>query len=698
MIKKLGQFLLLILLSVLAFAESIEIVSVNEKTALVKSGSVYHRLSVQQSDSGTVVVDTLFYYQPPVSNDKYSDYLGNFQSAGDTCINWFTLLAPGKVTKLMMQNSSAGTANWFLWAPALEKGVYKFPDEAGVEQLLPQPAAYPCLELPMARQSMDSLLWNTFDLALEEGMSVITLDSSQLDFWVGYRLDDAGNPKIWQDGVFHNSWIDGSCRSFTTLHSRDTGKWYWNVLQGTENWVAHMMQVEVVYESIPPIIADLPDLCDTFAKSRTIWAEVVELEGDSFNVFLTKKVGSNGFPDTLAMSYDEDNYFWANMDYNPGDTLYYYVWAQDADGMVQSSARKSFVCVEPPQEQNILLIDNSPLKTGERYVEALTRRGIDYFYWNVSAHKGIDTTVIFYPDFLTLIVLDGEEMILPVTDVGEQDIYCIAGFLNSGGNLLVVDMDYLYRWGYIGSGRFDEGEFAYDYLGIEDFVGDPDEDFSIEGGDADTIMLSIAGNPVTSAFAADSIAFGPIHYQIGDSVIENWADFIDPSKMAVGILQGQYSKNGMGVCLAGEYFRTASFFVPIELAADTAEFYSLLDSTLAWLNENTTRLDTTLSKLDERPIVSVNTSFRMFDNYPNPFNPTTTLSFELYNPETVSLKIYNLLGEEVAEILNTAMEPGAYSLNWTARNGDGKPLPSGIYIYRLAAGSQTASGKMILLR
>ncbi|MBN2601580.1 MAG: hypothetical protein JXR87_06280, partial [Candidatus Marinimicrobia bacterium] len=596
MLKKLGLYIFLNVISIVTLAESIELLSINKNTALLRTGSVYHRLSVQQSDSDTVVVDTLFYFQPPSSNADYSDYLGNYQGAGDTCINWFTLLAPGKITKLMMQNSSTGYANWLLWAPAIENDNYLFPGEPGSTQLIPSTAKpHYCPKLNMSQQLMDSLLWNTYDLTLANGVSPIVLSAMQLDFWVGYRLDASGDPKIWQDGSYHYSWTDGSCRSFTTLHSESVGKWYRNIQPGTDNWVAHMMQVEVVYETIPPIISDLPDLCDTFSESRTIWTEVVELEGDPFDVFLTMNIGVDGVPDTLTMDYDSDNFFWADIYYNPGDTLYYYVWAQDSTGMIQSSNRKSFVCVLPPQETNILFIDNSTLKTGNKYLEALNRRGFDYFYWNISDHNGIDTTVIYYPDFLTLIVLDGDEMILPVTSVDEQDIYRIAGFLNSGGNLLLVDMDYLYRWEYLGSGRFELGEFAYDYLGIEDYIADPDEDYTVEGGDADTLMLSVAGNPLTSDFSADSVAYGPIRYQIGDSVIENWSDFIEPSKTADGILKGQYSNQGMAVCLESEYFRTASFFVPIELAQDTADFYSLLDSTLTWLNENTTRLDTTFS-------------------------------------------------------------------------------------------------------
>ncbi|HDP68940.1 MAG TPA: T9SS type A sorting domain-containing protein [Candidatus Marinimicrobia bacterium] len=693
--KKLVVLLCLGWISANTLAKNIELIAYDKHTVLVRTAAVYHRLSVQQTASGSIVVDTLYYFQPPRSNADYSDFLGNHQGAGDTCINRFTLLAPGKITKLMMQNMSGGTANWFLWAPAVKDNRYQFPNESGMVQLLAQPADWPCLKLNMAQQTMDSLLWNTYDLAVEN--SIVELDSSQLDFWVGYRLDNNGDPKIYQDGVYHYQWSEGSCRSFTTINN--SGDWFGIFQPGTDNWVAHMMQVEVVYEKIPPIISKLPDLCDTFAASRTIWAEVVEIEGDNFEVNLTSKIGLNGQPEIQEMNFDTLNYFWANLEYNPGDTVYYYVRAEDSTGMAQCSQWKSFVCVPPPLETHILLIDNSGIQTGDRYIDALNRLGLDFFYWNLDEHKGIDTTVIFYPDFLTLLVLDGDDMILPVTDIEHQDIYNIAGFLNSGGNLLLVDMDYFYRWDLIGEGNFESGDFAYDFLGIEDYESDPDDDYNPDnGGIADTLLLSVAKNPVTSAFSVDSLAYGPLRYQIGDSVILNWADFIEPSNDGRQVFRGKISKRGLAVCLESKYYRTATFCVPIELAESTAEFYSLLDSTLAWLNENTTRLDTTFSDIERQQPVALNSSFHLLGNYPNPFNPVTTISFELMERDKVTVRIFNLLGEQVAEILNAELKPGIYFYNWTAKSGNGRLLPSGIYIYRLEVGSQSAAGKMILLR
>lgn len=80
-------------------------------------------------------------------------------------------------------------------------------------------------------------------------------------------------------------------------------------------------------------------------------------------------------------------------------------------------------------------------------------------------------------------------------------------------------------------------------------------------------------------------------------------------------------------------------------------------------------------------------------NYPNPFNPSTTIEFEIPAREFVTLKIFNALGQEVAEPVHSDLTPGRYTVPWNASG-----LASGVYVYRLRAGQQTMTRKMVLLR
>ncbi len=85
--------------------------------------------------------------------------------------------------------------------------------------------------------------------------------------------------------------------------------------------------------------------------------------------------------------------------------------------------------------------------------------------------------------------------------------------------------------------------------------------------------------------------------------------------------------------------------------------------------------------------------FLLLHNYPNPFNPTTTIKYKLPASSKVTLKIYDVLGNEVATLLNEEKEAGTYEFILNASN-----YPSGVYFYRLNAGSFVETKKMVLLR
>jgi len=87
------------------------------------------------------------------------------------------------------------------------------------------------------------------------------------------------------------------------------------------------------------------------------------------------------------------------------------------------------------------------------------------------------------------------------------------------------------------------------------------------------------------------------------------------------------------------------------------------------------------------------TDFQLMQNYPNPFNPSTKIQFAIPSGGNVSLKIYDILGRQVATVINRYMNPGSYIVEYISNN-----LPSGIYIYKLECGSFSQSKKMILLK
>jgi len=89
--------------------------------------------------------------------------------------------------------------------------------------------------------------------------------------------------------------------------------------------------------------------------------------------------------------------------------------------------------------------------------------------------------------------------------------------------------------------------------------------------------------------------------------------------------------------------------------------------------------------------------FILSQNYPNPFNPVTTINYSISIPGFVTLKVYDILGKEVATLVNEEKLSGSYKVKFSA-SGGGSNLASGIYIYRLTAGKFADSKKLILLK
>ncbi len=91
-------------------------------------------------------------------------------------------------------------------------------------------------------------------------------------------------------------------------------------------------------------------------------------------------------------------------------------------------------------------------------------------------------------------------------------------------------------------------------------------------------------------------------------------------------------------------------------------------------------------------------SYVLEQNYPNPFNPNTEIKFRIPQTEKVELEIYNSLGQKVKTLINTEMPAGEHNVIWNARDNYGRPVSSGIYVYKIKAGSFAQVKKMTLLK
>jgi hypothetical protein len=100
-----------------------------------------------------------------------------------------------------------------------------------------------------------------------------------------------------------------------------------------------------------------------------------------------------------------------------------------------------------------------------------------------------------------------------------------------------------------------------------------------------------------------------------------------------------------------------------------------------------------LASAPEAGIAHVQVSFVLLQNFPNPFNPSTTIRYNILSRSLVTLTVFDLLGREVATLVDGMQDPGEKTVTF-----DGSALASGVYFYRLKAGEFVQTRKLVLVR
>jgi hypothetical protein len=165
------------------------------------------------------------------------------------------------------------------------------------------------------------------------------------------------------------------------------------------------------------------------------------------------------------------------------------------------------------------------------------------------------------------------------------------------------------------------------------------------------------------------------------------------------------SGNGEGARFVGSTVVTtdangdASFLVTTDSTAAIGQFVT---ATATDSEGNTSEFSTcfeitTVVAVGE-PGESLPTEFALHENYPNPFNPGTTISYALPKAANVRLAIFNLRGQLVRTLVDEELPAGLHKVQWDGRSDAGAPLASGVYVYRMQAGSFVQTRKMILMK
>ena len=193
-----------------------------------------------------------------------------------------------------------------------------------------------------------------------------------------------------------------------------------------------------------------------------------------------------------------------------------------------------------------------------------------------------------------------------------------------------------------------------------------------------------------------------------DLVVDGSGNVLVTGYSAGGIATVKYSSEGSQLGVA-HYAGLGSFASPVGLGLDGAGNVYVTGSdgrygghgSFGWGVYTTIKYDRLALALDDAP-AALPARFSLRQNYPNPFNPVTTLRYDLPHRAKVTLSIYDILGREVARLVQGDQAAGYHQVIWDGRNEQGQPVSSGVYLYRLHTGSSAGNfietRKMVLLR
>ena len=105
-----------------------------------------------------------------------------------------------------------------------------------------------------------------------------------------------------------------------------------------------------------------------------------------------------------------------------------------------------------------------------------------------------------------------------------------------------------------------------------------------------------------------------------------------------------------------------------------------------------------MTGVDDEPSGTLPGQFALGQNYPNPFNPSTEIAFTLPERAEVEVAVVNILGQTVSVVADGEYAAGEHIVTWDGRTSNGEEAASGVYFYRMSAGSFSQSRKMLLLR
>lgn len=346
--------------------------------------------------------------------------------------------------------------------------------------------------------------------------------------------------------------------------------------------------------------------------------------------------------------------------------------------------------------------DASISSTDDEFVEIVNRSGysVDISNWVISDGYGdrhVVTNGTTIGDGVSLVVFGGGTP-TNIPGISQTASTGALGLNNSGDDVTLKDSEggtiVTYSYG-------SEGGDNQSIARNPDYTGDFVKHSTITGN---AVLFSPgktnAGDvslPVDlSYFTASSARSDEITLNwVTESELENLGFIVERRNTNVESLWGVIADYMSHPELQGQgsvTHRTEYTFTDNTVEVDQTYDYRLADVSFEGIKEYHT-----LYVLDVSP-VSTPSNFWVQQNFPNPFNPVTTIEYDLPEDSNLKLAIYDILGREVIELSNGYQEAGYKSIQWNGRNTSGQLVSAGMYFYAIEAGKHSAIRKMVLLK
>ncbi len=481
----------------------------------------------------------------------------------------------------------------------------------------------------------------------------------------------------------------------------DAGWW-------SRNYTWDMAAAVELTGDLAPTISDITSLPTTLSTAdRTVDATIVDINpsgGQAGVASATLQWSTDGTTFTdVAMTANGDVYSGTIPGQQPGTEVTYQITATDVNGNTSTSNPNNYTIFQA-HGGTLVVFNGYTTPTGYPQSYYFSTDGGSTFLQfdhDVWSYGPLTKELVDYYTNVVEICANGpnaynNDVIQAWLQADSKRNYALFGQEWLGANNDFTDQDYA------------AGTFEYDILGVKHSYNDVSYDGA--GQTLPTKLTAIEGTtlggPIYTKFqtlGADSLQYNPT-YEVGD--YDNWIDgfdivdgnTVDMTAETRGI-GGNTEVREVNVLAhheltAGNKIVFGSFDpISIDTYPDytnakyfwfgSSEFSPQM-STMEWFGY------TTDVKKDNNNIPF---EFNLSQNYPNPFNPSTNIKFSIPQTSKVVLKVYDMLGREVATLVNATKDAGNYSVNFDASN-----LASGLYVYTISAGNFNVSKKMMLLK